>query len=231
MHETVYSVAIRELPSEDRPRERLASFGPQSLSTQELLAIILRTGTPSRSVLRVAEDLLHRHGGLRGIATATLRQLGETRGVGSVKAIELAACFELGKRLSALPEQARPEISSPEDAANLVMADMRYLPVETFRALLLDAKNRLIRVERVSVGILDSAIVHPREVFHAAVVERAAGVVVVHNHPSGDPNPSAEDRNVTQRLVEAGRLLGVDLIDHLIIGDGRWLSLRRQGVI
>jgi len=226
-----YSVAIRDLPEEERPRERLMRYGARNLSTQELLAIVLRSGTPRRSALSLADQLLHRHGGLRGLAAADIAELTRTAGVGPVKAIQIAACIELGKRMASHQEDARPQLTSPEAVVDVVECDMRDLKVEEFRALLLDTKNRLIRVKTISIGTLDASLVHPREVFREAVAAVAAGVIVVHNHPSGDPTPSREDEAVTRRLVEAAQIIGIDLIDHVIIGDGRWVSLKQSGRI
>ncbi|MBM3496028.1 MAG: DNA repair protein RadC, partial [Armatimonadetes bacterium] len=155
-----------------------------------------------------------------------------TKGVGQVKAVQIAACFELGKRLMALPEDYRRDVSSPDEAANLMMPEMRHLDVETLRALLLDTKSRLLRIDTISTGTLDSSLVHPREVFKRAISASAAGVIVVHNHPSGDPTPSADDLRVTpRRLSDAGGIVGIDLVDHIIIGDGRWVSLKRDGML
>ena len=225
-----YKVGIKELPSEERPRERLARYGPRAVSTAELLAIVLRTGTHERSAVGLAEYLLKSHGGIRGISGATVEELTRTKGVGTVKAVQIAACVELGRRL-AVESRDRAAISSPEQAAELLMPRLRDAVKENFVALLLDTKNQLIRCSEISVGSLDSSIVHPREVFKDAIAASAASVIVAHNHPSGDPTPSPEDRQVTARLVDSGRLLGIDLVDHLIIGDGRWVSLRELGLM
>jgi DNA repair protein RadC len=225
-----YKVGIKELPSEERPRERLARYGPRAVSTAEILAIVLRTGTQERSAIGLAEHLIHTFGGLRGIANATVEQLTAVKGVGTVKAVQIAACVELGRRLAAEPRE-RQAICAPDEAAEILMPRLRDAGKENFVALLLDSKNRLIRVAEVSVGSLDSSIVHPREVFNHAIAGSAASIIVAHNHPSGDPTPSPEDRQVTARLVEAGKLLGIDVVDHLIIGDGRWVSLRELGLM
>lgn len=209
----------------------MALYGPQSLSAQELLAIILRTGAVDLSALSLADHLLHARGGLRGLANSDISDLTRIRGIGRVKAIEIAACFELGKRLLAQTDRVRTELSSPEAVANLVMPEMRDLSVEEFRALLLDTKNGLLRVQTVSVGTLDASLVHPREVFKAAIAASAAGVVIVHNHPTGDPTPSREDIEVTRRLSDAAQVIGISLVDHVIIGDSRWVSLKREGLI
>ena len=224
-----YTIAIKEMPSEERPRERLMHYGAQSLSTAELLAIVLRTGTKERSAIGLAEHILSRHSGLRGVATATVDELAGVKGLGPVKAVQIAACVELGRRLAAHTEESRPVIHSPEDVAHLLMPELRDSRKEHFKSLLLDTKNRVIRIVTVSVGTLDSSIVHPREVFKDAIACSAAGMVVAHNHPSGDPTPSGEDRAVTKRLCEAGKIMGIDVLDHIVIGDGRWVSLKQLG--
>lgn len=226
-----YSVTIRDLPTDERPREKLARNGAQSLSTQELLAIILRTGTAGRSALSLADRLLHAHGGLRGLAGADIGELIRTEGVGKVKAIQIAACVELGRRLAVQMEDERRAVGSPEEVADMLMPEMRDLKVEQFRVLVLDTKHRIIRVKMASSGTLDASLVHPREVFREAIAASGAAVIVAHNHPSGDPTPSREDRATTQRLAEAGRVLGIELLDHLIIGESKWISMKRAGYL
>ena len=226
-----YTVAIRELPAEERPRERLQKHGPSAVSTAELIAIQLRIGSQERSALGVAELLLSQFGGLRGIANAGIEQLSSVKGIGPVKAIEICAAVELGRRLCALSDDVKPIIRSPQDVANLLLPEMRDLKKEHFKSLLLDTKNGVMKTHTVSVGILDSSLVHPREVFKDAIVASAAAMIVAHNHPSGDPTPSNEDKRVTLRLAEAGQLLGIELLDHIILGDNRWVSLKERGVI
>lgn len=226
-----YTVAIKELPTEERPRERLLRYGPQALSTAELLAIVLRTGTQERSAIGLAEYLLSQHDGLRGVATSSVDELARVKGIGPVKGVQIAACVELGRRLAAYVDVERQAIRSPEDVAQYLMPKMRDAAKEHFVSVLLDTKNRVMKTLTVSVGSLDASIVHPREVFKDAIAASAASVIVAHNHPSGDPTPSAEDRQVTARLVEAGQLLGIEVLDHLIIGDGRWISLKAQGMM
>ncbi|HZO89105.1 MAG TPA: DNA repair protein RadC [Chthonomonadaceae bacterium] len=226
-----YTVAIRELPCNERPRERLQHYGASVLSTAELLAIQLRIGTQERSALGLAELLLSHFEGLRGIANASIEQLSRVKGIGPVKAVEIAAAFELGKRLAALSEEAKPVIHSPQDVANLLLPELRDVKKEHFKAILLDTKNQVLKIVTVSVGTLDSSLVHPREVYKDAILASAASLIVAHNHPSGDPTPSAEDKRVTQRLAEAGQIVGIDLLDHIIIGDNRWVSLKERGLL
>jgi len=226
-----YTVAIREMPSNERPRERLLHSGPSAVSTAELLAIQLRTGTPERSALGLAELLLSQFNGLRGVATASIEELSRIKGVGPVKAVQIAAAVELGKRLAAVHPEERPVIRSPQDVANLLLPELRDAKKEHFKSLLLDTKNRLLKIATVSVGILDSSLVHPREVFKDAIAVSAASLIVAHNHPSGDPSPSVEDTRITKRLAESGELLGIDLLDHIILGENRWISLKERGVL
>jgi DNA repair protein RadC len=225
-----YSLAMKDLPPEERPRERLAKHGPEALSTPELLAILLRTGTARESALDVAEGIVAQAGGLRGLATATIEQLSQIRGVGVVKAIEIRAAVELGKRISAFTHEARPTVRCPEDVWQLVQSELRHEPREHFKVLLLDTRNQVIRVSTVSVGSLTESIVHPREVFREAIRHSSAALIAVHNHPSGDPTPSQEDIQVTRRLDEAGRTVGIDVLDHVIVGEGRYVSLKERGL-
>lgn len=223
-------VMIKELPSEERPRERLQRYGAHALSTQELLAIVLRTGTGGRSAIDLAEELLKDHKDIRGIACASVEQLAKIKGIGPVKGIQIAACIELGRRLQEMRADRR-EIKSPQDAVDLLMPRLRDADKELFYGILLDSRARIIREVEISKGSLNNSIVHPREVFKAAITASAESIIVAHNHPSGDPTPSPEDRRVTARLQEAGKLMGIELVDHLIIGDGRWVSLKECGFL
>jgi DNA repair protein RadC len=224
-----YHCIIRDLPEAERPRERLAKNGAEALANAELLAILLRTGSAKESALGLANRLLSQFGGLPGIAQATVEQLSAISGLGLAKAAQLKAAFELGKRLAVYNEDSRPMVTSPAEAAGLVMEVLRHEQKEHFIALLLDTRNRVIAQETISVGSLQANIVHPREVFKAAISRSAAALIVLHNHPSGDPAPSEEDRAITSRLVEAGALIGIPLLDHIIIGAGRFVSLKEQG--
>lgn len=216
-----------------RPRERLQALGPQALSDEELLAIVLRTGIPSFNVLDVARDLLVRHGGLAGINRATMPELAATPGIGPVKAIDLKAAFELGKRLLTVAPEERPQITGPEAAYALLRGEMAFLEQETVRVILLNTKNRVQGIAQVSTGSLNSSVIRVGEVFRDAIRNQAAGIVLAHNHPSGDPIPSAEDIAITRKVVEAGILLDIEVLDHIIIGrpaesNPGWISLREQ---
>jgi DNA repair protein RadC len=216
---------------DDRPRERLERSGPESLTTPELLAILFRTGTPKRNAVQVAEDMFRCLGGLSGLAGASLEELETVDGIGRVKAIEVKAAVELGKRLAAISEESKPQIRSPDDVAKLMMADLRYETREHLYALILDVRNQVRHRRLISTGTLTESLVHPREVFKEAIKFSAAGIILVHNHPSGDPSPSPEDRATTRRLMEAGQIVGIDVLDHIIIGDGRWSSLKALGAM
>jgi len=221
---------IKELPLPERPRERLARLGPAALSTAELLAIILRTGVGGENALLMASRLLARYNGLAGLARASLSELVAERGLGLAKASQLQAALELGRRLTvALPEE-RLQIRTPADVATVLLAEMSHLEQEHFWVLFLDTRNRILGSEPIYKGSLNQSQVRIGEVFREAVRRNCAAVIVAHNHPSGDPAPSPEDVAVTRDLVAAGKLLGIELIDHLIIGQGRWISLRERGL-
>jgi DNA repair protein RadC len=225
------TVRVKDLPPEERPQEKLLSHGAGELSVRELLALLLRTGGGRRTALALADQLMLRTGGLRRLAASSPEDLRQVAGIGPAKAAQVLAGLELGRRLLALgPEERRP-LRSPADAAGLVMPEMRFLAKEHFRVLLLDAKNRLLASELVSIGTLNTSLVHPRELFRRAIAAAAAAVILIHNHPSGDPTPSAEDLALTRRLVEAGRLLGIEVLDHLVIGDNRYVSLKERALL
>jgi DNA repair protein RadC len=225
-----YHTVIRDMPTDERPRERLVRFGAEALSTPELLAIIIRVGSSRGSAITLGNQLLSRFGSLRAITKATVAELSAVPGMGMAKAAQIKAAFELGKRLATTTEE-RPEVNRPDLAANLIMEKMRYHDKEHFEVLVLDTRNRCIAVRSVSVGSLNSNVAHPREVFHEAVSHSGAAIIVAHNHPSGDPTPSKQDQALTARLVEAGKIMGIEVLDHLIIGDGRWVSMKEKGMM
>jgi len=225
-----YYPTIKELPEGERPRERLEHYGPASLSTAELMAIILRIGSRDENVIMLAQRLLTCYGGLSGLAAASFEELAGIKGVGRVKAIELKAAFELGKRLLVAAPHERPMVKSPADAANLLLMEMGPLEQEHLRTVILDSKNHVLKVHTVYIGSLNTAMVRVGELFREAIRLNAAAVIVAHNHPSGDPTPSPEDVRVTHQIVEAGKLLNVDVLDHLVIGQQRWVSLKERGL-
>ena len=222
---------LSETRTRDRPRERLFSLGPRSLTTTELLAILIGTGTSGSDALVVAQGLLRiGAGSLRELARRPVGELGTVVGVGRAKAARITAALELARRLTDEGRAVPYIVRSPADVHRWCVPLMSDLAVEEFHLLALDAQNRITRDILITRGILDSSLVHPREVFRAAIAEAAAGVIVVHNHPSGDPSPSPEDVAVTGQIVEAGKLLGIDVLDHLIIGQRRYVSLKERGL-
>ncbi len=231
MSNASYSPTIKEMPQGERPRERLQHYGAQALSTGELLAIILRTGVDGENVVRLAERLLAQFDGLPGLARASFGELCQIKGIGPAKVTQLKAALELGRRLLVAAPHEMPVISSPADVAHLVGSEMALLPQEEFWVLLLDMRNRVTRVQRQYRGSLNKATVRVAEVFREAIRENAAAIIAVHNHPSGDPTPSPQDVALTRTLVQAGQLLDIPLLDHVIIGMGRWVSLKEQGLM
>jgi DNA repair protein RadC len=220
------------MPQTERPRERLWALGPAALTTAELLAILIGTGSGSSGVLEVAGRLLDvGEGSLRRLAQRPCAELLQAQGIGPAKAARLMAAFELAGRLSREERPPVRRIREPEDVARLFQGRLRDLQVEEFHLLALDSQSQVLREVLVTRGLLNSSLVHPREVFRAAIAEAAAGIIVVHNHPSGDPTPSAEDRAVTQQLAAAGRLLDLPLYDHVIIAGDRFVSFATAGLL
>lgn len=228
------SLSIKDLPKEERPRERMQRYGAQMLSDAELLAVLIRTGTPSESALVLSQRILKGNGaksGLRFVADSSIEELSEIRGIGIAKSVQIKAAVELGRRISSYSSHNPTAINTPVDVKNLLMEEMRFLEKEHFKVILLNIKNQVISVEDISVGSLNSSIVHPREVFKPAIRRSSAAIILVHNHPSGDPTPSREDVDITRRLAEAGKILGIEVVDHVIIGNGSYISFREKGII
>jgi len=220
---------IKDLPEDERPRERLIKYGADVLSNAELIAIILGTGTKSESAILLAQRLIKDDRGIKFIIDSGVERLSSIKGIGIAKAVKLKAALELGRRLMAYSSNYNFTIKSPEDVINLVMDDMRYLNKEHFKIIMLNTKNRVIAIDTISVGSLNSSIVHPREVFKAAIERASSSIILVHNHPSGDPTPSKEDLDVTKRLFESGNILGIKVLDHIIIGNGKGISFKEKG--
>lgn len=228
-----YRFMIADMAKDERPRERLIDYGASALANRELLAILLRTGVEGCSVLELADKILQTFGGLRGVSQATVTELTSSiRGLGPAKAAQLLAGIELGVRTANLRPDDRPQVKSPTDAANLLMGEMSYFQQEHLRVLLLDTKNFIINNWRQSLykGSLNSSVVRVGEVFREAIRSNAAALIVAHNHPSGDPTPSPEDIRVTRELCAAGKLLEIELLDHLVIGANRFVSMKERGL-
>jgi len=228
-------IKIREMPQDERPREKLLGRGAAALTDPELIAILLRTGLPGANAVEVARQLLERYGSLSGLSRCSVREIASIRGIGAAKAIQLVAAFGLGQRL-ATERLSRQKLDSPELIHDLVAAEMRTLHKESLRVILLDTRYHLIRMEEISLGSVNESIAHPRDVFRPAVISSAYAVIVVHNHPSGDPSPSQSDHSLTRRLAEAAELLQIKLLDHIIIGapaEGRlpYFSFKEAGVL
>jgi len=225
------SFTIHDLPVSERPRERLQKFGVEALSAQEILALILGRGIAGESVMITAQRLLSQFGSLKGIASASVEELSQVKGIGIAKASQIKAAFELTNRLEDYSEaKDKHLVKTPEDVVSVVRSRLRGKKKEHFLALLLDTRSQLIKVSEISIGSLDTSIVHPREVFKEAISASAASVIFVHNHPSGNPEASEDDTELTKRLAEAGEIMGIDVLDHIIIGDKKHLSLKREGL-
>jgi DNA repair protein RadC len=229
------SMKLLDQPVSERPRERLAAHGPSVLSPAELVAILLRTGLKGANVLEVGKQVVGKYGSLQGLAQASLDDLQTIKGIGRDKAVTLIAAFTLARKMAEEIREGSPILESPDSIADLLREESRVAPVETFRVVLLNTRRRLIRLETISQGTLDTILVHPREVFKPAIAANAAAVVLVHNHPSGDPSPSEADIKVTRDLIRAGQLLKIEVLDHVIIGRASpdrtrdYVSLRELG--
>ncbi len=226
---------IKELPEHERPRELLAEKGADALKNSDLIAILLRTGTKGRSAMHIANELLNKFGSLDNLSRATIEELRQVKGIGRDKAVALKSAFTLARRMALEIRQESPTLDTPERIAELLREENRPFEVENFQVVLLNTRRKLIRVERISQGTLDTILVHPREVFKSAIAANAAAVVLAHNHPSGDPTPSEADIKVTRDLIRAGQLLKIEVLDHVILGRSTqerpkdFVSLRELG--
>ena len=229
------ALLIREMPEHERPRERLMEHGADALRNAELIAILLRTGMKGASALQIADQLLQKFRTLDALARASLQQIAEVKGIGRDKAIGLKSAFTLAQRMARELHAAAPILDTPERVAELLREENRLFEVETFQSVLLNSRRRLIRVEQISQGTLDTLLVHPREVYRSAIAANAHAIIIVHNHPSGDPTPSEADIKVTRDLIRAGQLLKIDLLDHIVLGRATeerprdYVSLRELG--
>ena len=225
---------IHDLPREDRPRERLREVGVDNLSIQELLTLIIERGQKGRNALTIAQNLLAHFGNLTRIKEASIEELQEIKGVGFATACKLQAAFKLGEKALTTHRKYNQKIESPEDVHNLLKTDLASKKKEHFLILCLTSRNylgNLIKIEKISVGSLNANVVHPREVFREAIEADAASIVLAHNHPSGDPEPSEDDLKITKRLVEAGKILGIEVTDHVIVAGDKYFSFARNGLL
>ncbi len=225
-----YHVRIKELPASEQPRERLRDYGPSALSDAELVAILLRVGVQGLNVVQLAQKMLLEHGGWVGLQRLSFEELCHIHGMGEAKAAQVKAALEIGRRLLLAQPEQRAVITSPADVANLLLLEMAHLEQEHLKVVCLNTKNHVLKHITVYIGSINSSAVRIGEVFKEALKQNAAAIIIAHNHPSGDPTPSSEDIAVTREIVDAGKLLGVDVLDHLVIGQGRWVSLRERGL-
>lgn len=225
------TLKIMDLPECERPRERLQRYGAENLSNAELLAILLRTGSASENIIDLSTRLLTESEGLNGLLNFSMDEYTKIKGIGKAKACQLIALAEISKRFKGYKSGVSYKISQPKDIIDLIMEDMRQLKQEVLKVIMLNTKNVVLMIKDVSIGSLNSSIVHPREVFREAINKGSASIIICHNHPSGDPTPSTEDINITTRLKDCGKLIGIDLLDHVIIGNGNYVSLKEKGII
>lgn len=224
------SFTVHDLPREERPRERLKKLGAEALSAQELLAVIISRGSPNKSVLNIAQDLLTRFKSIKAIGEATIEQLSEIDGIGEARAMQIKACFELGKRKDLEPETENAHIANPKDVVEIIRKDLKNKAKEHFKIIMLNTRNKVIGIGEISVGTLDASLVHPREVFEEAIKHHSSSVILVHNHPSGDTEPSDDDLKMTKRLKEVGEILGISVLDHIIIGKDSYYSFKDKKI-
>lgn len=223
-----YKLRIKDLPLEERPRERLVKHGPKTLSNSELLAIILRSGSKKENILELSKKIL-KENNIKSLSRKRITSLKNNSGIGEAKACQIIACFELGRRLAAFKEQSNPIIHNAKDIVKVFMVEMSSLKKEHFKGIFLDSRKRIIKDETIFIGSLNASIIHPREIFQVALEEGAAAVILLHNHPSGNPKPSDEDIEITKQLNKAGDILGIEVLDHIIIGNKRYFSFREKG--
>ncbi|MGF7056501.1 RadC family protein [Brassicibacter mesophilus] len=227
-----FNYTIKDLPKDERPREKLYKYGANALSNSELLAIIIRTGNKDSTAIDICQRLLASDkNGISFLAESSIEEITKIKGIGKCKAAQILASVELGKRILTSVDKDRIRITSPQDVANVFMDDMKNLKKEYFKILMLDTKNQIIGMENISIGSLNSSIVHPREVFKEAIRRSSASIILAHNHPSGDPSPSREDINITKRLMEGGEILGIRVLDHIIIGNNIFVSFKEKNII
>lgn len=226
-----YRSRITDWPEGERPREKLMQLGPDKLTDSELIAILLRTGRRQQTALDLAKTIIKHHGNFQQLSTMNYQELFRIKGIGPAKAVTLSAAFEIVRRTASLPIQQKMRINEPEIIFRKYAPLMGHLKKEVFMTLILNSANILLKEVKISEGTLNSSLVHPREVFQPAILESAASIILLHNHPSGETVPSQEDKNITYRLVEAGKMMDIPVLDHIIIGDKKYFSFRENGLI
>lgn len=226
-----FSFTVRDLPKPERPRERLQKIGAENLSAQELLALVIGRGIPKKSVMTIAQELISTFGNVNAISQATLEELCQIKGIGIAKAAQIKASFELAKRENLETDEENFDIKNPEAVCKVISSSIEEKAKEHFKLILLNSRNKKIGISTISIGTLTTSLVHPREVFKEALAHSAASVILAHNHPSGDPEPSEDDLKITRKLVESGKILGVEVIDHIIVGKNNFYSFREKGLI
>jgi DNA repair protein RadC len=225
------SLTVHDLPKPERPRERLKQFGPEALSAQELLALIIGRGVSRKSVMTIAQELLIKFGNIKAISEATIEELSQIKDIGFAKAAQIKACFELGKRKDLEPELKDFDIKDPQGVVKAIRASIKDKAKEHFKLILLNARNKIIGISTVSIGTLNTSLAHPREIFKEAIIHNAMSVVLAHNHPSGDPEPTEDDLTMTKRLIEAGKILGIEVLDHIIVAKTGFFSFKEKGLL
>ena len=231
MSSTEYRCTIKELPEDDRPREKLLKYGAEQLSNSELIALVISSGTKKRTAVELSQDILSYFDGLKGLFNLRAEEIKQIKGIGVAKASQLRAVIELSKRLHIANSDVKKVIKNPQNVVGILMPELRFLKHEVFGVVLLDTKNQVISTPRISKGGLSSSIVHPREVFKEAIRRSSAAIILYHNHPSGKPEPSQEDIKITNRLIKAGKLIGIEVLDHVVIGDNVYISMKEKGII
>lgn len=226
---------VRDLPKNERPRERLIKLGPEALSAQELLAIIIARGVSGKSVMNIAQELLSQFGNIKNVGEATIEQFCQTKGIGPAKAVQILACFQICHRIEnqEIEENKSKKfiISSPKDVVKIAQSIFKNKKKEYFLIFPLDSRNQIMKEKIISIGSLNASIVHPREIFKDAIAHTAVSIILVHNHPSGDPEPSDDDLKITKQLVEAGKILGIEVLDHIIVGQEKYTSFKDKGIL
>ncbi len=225
------NLKISNIPKDERPREKLIKFGPESLSNKELLAVILRCGTRGENILSLSDRILSEVNGLDGLLNISFDDAMKIKGIKEGKASQILALSELFKRFNTLRANSMSSISRPQDVADMLVNEMKSLSQEVLKLLVLNTKNKIIKIKDVFKGTLNSSIVHPREIYSEAIKSGGASIIICHNHPSGDPTPSDEDINITLRIKECGNIIGINLLDHIIVGDKKYISLKEKGII